>query len=155
VGDPRFEPGWAARWAASPNPLGVERLAYVTIVVPDLPAAIALYCEGIRAVALGSGTSTLTGTESAYVSLGPETVLELACPTQAGTLADRELVANGPMCHALAFRVADLDRAAEHLERVGVSILARDDETILADPDDTFGAPFRFTTWRVPGDPRD
>jgi len=51
--------------------------------------------------------------------------------------------------------VADLDRAAEHLERVGVSILARDDETILADPDDTFGAPFRFTTWRVPGDPRD
>jgi hypothetical protein len=34
-------------------------------------------------------------------------------------------------------------------------VLARDDSTILTDPADCFGAPFRFTTWRVPGDPRD
>jgi hypothetical protein len=27
--------------------------------------------------------------------------------------------------------------------------------TLLADPGTTFGAPFRFTTTAVPGDPRD
>jgi catechol 2,3-dioxygenase-like lactoylglutathione lyase family enzyme len=135
--------------------LGIERLAYVSIVVPDLEHAKKVYCKGVGATYLGEDTSELTGTRSAYVAVGPETVLELAFPLQPDGLPGRELAAHGGACHAVAFAVADLDRVTEHLGRAGVGILARDDSTILADPDDTFGAPFRFTTWRVPGDPRD
>lgn len=153
--DPRFVHGWTERWEASPNPLGIERLAYVSIVVPDLEQAKRVYCEGVGARYLGEDTSELTGTRCAYVAVGPETVLELAFPTQPDGLPGRELAAHGGACHAVAFTVADLDQVTEHLDRVGVGILARDDSTILTDPDDTFGAPFRFTTWRAPDDPRD
>ena len=45
-------------------------------------------------------------------------------------------------------------RWSSHLEAKGITIVARDDTTILADPADTYGAPFRFTTRAVPGDPR-
>jgi hypothetical protein len=153
--DPRFEPGWTARWQASPNPLGITRMAYVSVVGPDLERAIEVYCDGIGASLLERGPSPLTGTECAYVALGPETVLELACPIGADGLAADDLAAHGGMCHAVAFEVADLDQVTDHLEQVGVAVLARDDETILTDPADTFGAPFRFTTRRIPGDPRD
>jgi catechol 2,3-dioxygenase-like lactoylglutathione lyase family enzyme len=153
--DPRFEPDWPAPWLASPNPLGIDRLAYVTIVVPDLEQATAVYCDGIGATLLRRAASPLTGTECAYVSVGPETVLELAQPTESDSLAGQELAAHGGMCHAVAFTVADLDQAEAHLGRQGVAVLARDETTILTDPDDCFGAPFRFTTWKAPGDPRD
>jgi catechol 2,3-dioxygenase-like lactoylglutathione lyase family enzyme len=153
--DPRFEPGWAARWQASPNPLGITRLAYVSIVVPDLDRAVDVYRGRLGSPLLHTRTSTLTGTRCAYVSLGPETVLELAHPCGPDGLAAQDLATHGPSCHAVTFEVIDLDRVAEHLARVGVAVLSRDDTTILAAPDDTFGAPFRFTTWRVPGDPRD
>jgi catechol 2,3-dioxygenase-like lactoylglutathione lyase family enzyme len=153
--DPRFEPDWPAPWLASPNPLGIERLAYVTIVVPDLAQATAVYCEGIGATLLHEASSGLASTTNAYVAVGPETVLELAQPTEGDGLAGRELAAHGGMCHAMAFTVADLDRVEAHLGRQGVGIAGRDETTILTDPDDCFGAPFRFTTWSVPGDPRD
>jgi hypothetical protein len=65
------------------------------------------------------------------------------------------LAKNGDIMHAIAFQVADLDRAEQHLTSKGVRILDRDDSTLLADPDTTFGAPFRFTTAAIPGDPRD
>ena len=153
--DPRFAAGWAERWKASPNPLGIERLAYVSVVVPELERAKAVWCRGFGATLLGEEESALTGTRCAYVSVGPETVVELAFPTRADGLAGEELAAHGGMCHAVAFTVADLDRTAAHLDRCGVSVYQRDDTMILTDPADTFGAPFRFTTWRAPGDPRD
>jgi catechol 2,3-dioxygenase-like lactoylglutathione lyase family enzyme len=153
--DPRFAPGWPTRWRESPNPLGIARLAYVSVVVPDLERAKKVYCGGIGATLLWEGSSTLTGTRCAYVGVGPETVIELARPTRADGLAGRDLAAHGGMCHAVAFTVRDLEGAAAHLERVGVAVLDTDGTTILTDPDDTFGAPFRLTTWRVPGDPRD
>jgi hypothetical protein len=154
--DPRFQPGWAQRWAASPNPLGIERMASVTIVVPDLERATTAYCEGVGATLLSAGTSELTGTQSAYVSVGPETVIELAHPTRADSLAGRDLAAYpGGACHAMTFTVADLGAAASHLDQVGVAVLGRDGTTMVLDPADTFGAPFRLTTGRAAGDPRD
>jgi hypothetical protein len=127
----------------------------VSIVVPDLERAKRVYCDGVGATDLGEASSALTGTRSAYVGVGPESVLELTQPIDADGLAGRDLARHGGMCHAVAFTVADLDQVIEHLARVDVRVLARDDSTILTDPDDTFGAPFRFTTWSLPGDPRD
>jgi hypothetical protein len=155
-GDPRFEPGWDALWQASLNPLGIQRMASVTIVVPDLERATTVYCNGIGATLLGTDASELHGTRSAYVALGPETVVELAQPTGADGLAGADLATYpGGTCHAITFTVANLEQVEAHLAQVGVSVLGRDETTIVADPKDAFGAPFRFTTGRVPGDPRD
>ncbi len=82
-------------------------------------------------------------------------MIELALPTNGDSLAASDLKAHGPMCHAVAFAVADLDQVASHLAAGSVGIAGRDETTLLTDPADTFGAPFRFTTWRVPNDPRD
>ena len=77
-------------------------------------------------------------------------------PTRADGLAGKELAAYpGGSAMPWPSRSRTWTRPPAHLADTGVGVLDRDDTTIMADPDDTFGAPFRFTTWRVPGDPRD
>jgi hypothetical protein len=88
-------------------------------------------------------------------AVGDHTLVELAQPLESGTLAARELQENGDIMHAVAFQVSDLDQAERHLTAKGIRILDRDAATLLADPGTTFGAPFRFTTAAIPGDPRD
>jgi hypothetical protein len=117
--------------------------------------AISIFVDVLGGTIIDEGTSALTGTMNTYVAVGPETVVELAVPTDPASLAGRDLAALGESCHALAFSVEDLAQVAGHLEAKGIGILARDDTTILADPSGTFGAPFRFTTQAVSGDPRD
>jgi hypothetical protein len=57
------------------------------------------------------------------------------------------------MLHAVAFAVGDLDAAERHLRGHGIGVVGRDEHTLLADPADTFGAPFRFTTRTVEAEP--
>lgn len=97
----------------------------------------------------------MTGTRDIYVALGPQTVLQLSIPEDEQSLAGAEMARNGEALHAVAFTVGDLDAAARFLTSRGVVIAARDDETLLVDPATCFGAPYRFTTFRAPGDPRD
>ncbi|HEX4244301.1 MAG TPA: VOC family protein, partial [Acidimicrobiales bacterium] len=116
---------------------------------------VSIFAGVLGGSVIDEGSSALTGTVSTYVAIGPETVVELAVPSDAGSLAGQDLAALGESCHALAFAVGDLAQVADHLKAKGIGILAQDDTTLLADPADTFGAPFRFTTRAVPGDPRD
>jgi catechol 2,3-dioxygenase-like lactoylglutathione lyase family enzyme len=132
----------------------VRRLAYVTPVVRDMDRAVDMYVDGLGGRPLDEGKSALTGTRNVYVQIGTDTIVELASPLDGDSLAARDLAAYGDMLHATAFRVESLPAAEKHLAGKGISIMARDDHTILADPEKTFGAPFRFTTWDVPGDPR-
>ena len=153
--DPRFDPRWPEQWAASDNPLGIDRLAYATVVGHDMDRATSIFVDVLGGTIIDEGASALTGTVSAFVAVGSETVVELAVPTDAKSLAGRDLAAVGESCHALAFLVDDLGPVESHLGAKGIAIVARDDTTVLADPADTYGAPFRFTTRAVPGDPRD
>ena len=158
--DPRFDPAWTSRWRAGMNPLSIERVAFATIVGPDLDRAKRVFEDVLGGTLLCEADSTLTGTRSAYVTVGAQTVVELAAPVRlpaessGQALAAEDVRAYGEACHALTFTVRDLEHAAAHLGRHGVGIAGRDEQTILADPVDTFGAAFRFTTWQVPGDPR-
>jgi hypothetical protein len=153
--DPRFDPTWSDQWAATSNPLGVERLAYATVVGHDMDRALSIYVDVLGGTVIDQGSSALTGTTSAFVAVGTESVVELAVPTDAASLAGQDLAAVGECCHALTFLVEDLGQVADHLGAKNIGVLARDDTTILADPVDTFGGAFRFTTRAVPGDPRD
>jgi catechol 2,3-dioxygenase-like lactoylglutathione lyase family enzyme len=152
--DPRFAPGWDGNWWAKNHPLGLERLAYATLVVADMDRAISTYADGLGGELLHQGESALTGTRNVYIAIGTDTVIELASPADGDSLAAGDLAANGDMLHAVTFRVGSLPAAEEHLASKGIPVIARDEQTILADPAKTFGAPFRFTTWDVPGDPR-
>jgi catechol 2,3-dioxygenase-like lactoylglutathione lyase family enzyme len=133
----------------------LRRLAYITITVSDLDQGKRVYVDALGGKLLLEDNSPLTMTKNAYVAVGDHTMVELAQPLEEGSLAGRELAKNGDIMHAVAFGVADLDRAERHLTAKGVRILDRDAATLLADPDTTFGAPFRFTTATIPGDPRD
>jgi catechol 2,3-dioxygenase-like lactoylglutathione lyase family enzyme len=155
VADPRFQAGYdPGRWERE-YPLGLKRLAYITVVVADLDKGKRVYVDALNGKLLAEQDSPLTMTQNAYVAVGDHTIVELAHPLEAGTLAGKDLEKNGDIMHAVAFQVADLDRAEQHLTAKGVRILDRDATTLIADPDTTFGAPFRFTTAAIPGDPRD
>ncbi len=82
-------------------------------------------------------------------------MLQLSFPDNATSLAGRDLATSGESLHAVAFTVRDLQAAADFLTSKGLSIAGRDDETILIDPATSLGASFRFTTLRLPGDPRE
>jgi hypothetical protein len=153
ISDPRFKAGYdPGRW--SEHPLGLQRLAYVTVVVHDLEKGKGVYVDALNGKLLLVNDSPLTLTQNAYVAVGDDTIVELAQPLENHTIAGRDLAKNGDIMHAVAFQVADLDRAERHLTSNGVGILSRDETTLIADPETTFGAPFRFTTVVVPGDPR-
>jgi hypothetical protein len=144
--DPRFLPGWNPSWWATNHPLGLERLASITVVVNDVEQAAATWERAVDARVLTKGDSTLAATTSIHVAIGEDTVVELAQPLEPSSLAGADLAKNGEIMHATTWKVRDLDQAIAHLKSNGVAVLDRDDMTIVADPADTFGAIFRFTT---------
>jgi catechol 2,3-dioxygenase-like lactoylglutathione lyase family enzyme len=145
-GDPRREPGWDASWWATSHPLGITGLSHLTIVVGDLARATAFYTEGLGGRLVAERESDLTSTKDAFVALGTDTVVALSTPMSAGSLAGRDHARNGDILHSLTFRVADLDTAEAHLRAHGVALAGRDDTTIVADPESTYGAVLAFTT---------
>ena len=153
--DPRYLPGWSSDWWRTNHPLGIERLSYVTVISDDDDKARRIFLDELGGTPLSESHSSLTETRDLYVSLGPQTVVQLSRPDHALSLAGRDLAANGETLHAVTFTVRDLDAAADFLTSKGLSIAARDDETLLVDPATSFGATYRFTTFRAPGDPRD
>jgi hypothetical protein len=153
--DPRFYPGFDSGWWAKNHPLGVRRLGYATLVVDDFEGPLEFYCHGLNGKVLAETTSRACGTRNIYVSLGTDSVLELAKPLGVDSLAAQDLALHGPIFHSVTWNVVDLDRARAHLEDKGVGILDSDAQTLIADPATTYGAVHRFTTWTPPGDPRD
>jgi catechol 2,3-dioxygenase-like lactoylglutathione lyase family enzyme len=144
--DPRYLPGWSSDWWADNHPLGIKRLAYLTIVTADPAQARAVYADILGGEVLGAGTSALTATDDLYVQVGPQTIIQISRPDDQPSLARADLDQNGSMLHAVAFEVRDLDEAENHLRAHGIGVVGRDEHTLLVDPADTFGAVYRFTT---------
>jgi Glyoxalase/Bleomycin resistance protein/Dioxygenase superfamily len=144
--DPRYLPGWSSDWWAEHHPLGVKRLAYLTIVTDDPGHAHSVYVDVLGGQVLGQGTSSVTATDDLFVKIGPQTIIQISRPHDEPSLARADLDKNGSMLHAVAFEVQDLDAAERHLRTHGIGVVGRDEHTLLADPTDTFGAPLRFTT---------
>ena len=152
--DPRFKPGYDATWWAKHHPLGLERLGWITNVVTDLPKAKKVFVDTLGGRQIHERESKLTDTHGTFIAVGDHTVVELATPLSATSLAGIDQAKNGDILHAVTWKVADLRKAEEYLRSKGIRALAKDDAMLLADPADTFGAVMRFTTWDVPGRPR-
>jgi catechol 2,3-dioxygenase-like lactoylglutathione lyase family enzyme len=148
--DPRYLPGWDGRWWARHHPLGVVGLSHITLAVKDLDQAERIYAVALEGTPLGSRTSSLTQTRGSLVRIGADTILELAVPIASGALLARDLDRFGEIMHSTTWTVEDLDAAASYLTATGVSVLARDESTLICDPAKTFGAVFIFTTEASP-----
>jgi hypothetical protein len=147
--DPRYLPGWSSRWWSEHHSLGVRALAYLTIVTADPAQARSVYIDILGGEDLGQEASSLTATDDLFVKVGPQTVIQISVPHDGPSLARDDLDQNGSMLHAVAFEVGDLDVAERHLRGRGIGLVGRDEYTLLANPADTFGAPFRFTTKNI------
>lgn len=152
--DPRSKPDWDPKWWIDHHRIGTPGLAYTTVLTRDLERAETVYADILGGTVLHKGSSALTGTDDTYVLLG-DTVVQLSTPNTDGTIAAADLAASNEIHHAAAFRVQDLDATENYLASRGITTVARDEETLLTDPATTHGVPFRWTTWDVPGGPRD
>lgn len=152
--DPRFKPDWDPNWSIDNHPITTPGLAYTTVLTTDRERAEKIYADVLGGTVLHKGSSALTGTDDTYVLLG-DTVVQLSTPNTDGTIAAQDMAVNSETHHAAAFRVHDLDATEEYLTSKGVKTMARDEDTLLTDPATTHGVPFRWTTWDVPGGPRD
>jgi catechol 2,3-dioxygenase-like lactoylglutathione lyase family enzyme len=150
--DPRFKPGWSTQpWKE--GPLGIERLSYMTTVVRDLEAARRFY-ERTLGGTVFHHESSATAT-SAFVLVGLDTVVELARANDETSRLAADLAAHGELPHSVTLLVRDLENAERGVEKVGVRVVDRAGDALLLDPGDCFGALWRFTDRRLPGDPRD
>ncbi|GAA3947178.1 VOC family protein [Microbacterium soli] len=152
--DPRLKPDWDPNWWINNHPIQTPGLAYTTVLTKDLDRAEQVYGELLGGTVLHKGSSELTGTDDVYVQVG-DTVVQLSKPNTDGTIAAADFEKNREIHHAAAFKVLDLDKTKEYLEEKGIKTVARDDQTLISDPATTHGVPFRWTTWDVPGGPRD
>lgn len=150
MGDPRLEPGFTPAYWRDEHPLGLERVAYLTVVVRDLEPAVAFYAGTLGGEPLPRGPGR-AGTDSAYVMVGQDTVIELARPRDAAGLAGRDLAKNGEILHAVTFKVRDLGAARAHLASQGVRVLETSSQDLVLHPADAFGAVLRLTESAHPG----
>ena len=150
--DPRFAAHWSPSLWRDDHPLGIERVAYFTTTVSDVEKARALFEGPLGGRLLHAEASAVT--DSAFVFLGSDSIVELAKPTVDDSRLAVDLAQNGELPHGCTFKVVDLDAAERHVEKVGVGIADRSGDGFTLEPADCFGAVYAFTSRDVPGDPR-
>jgi hypothetical protein len=152
--DPRLRTDWSSLrklWQA--HPLGVDRLGWVTIGVRDIDEHLELWERLFEVVPVHAETSPL-GHRSQFVHFG-DILVELAMPTDPGTPIADHVGYQGDMIYGVTMKVLDLDRAESHLNAKGIRTSRPEPGTVVADTDDTLGAPWSFTTRSIPSDPFD
>jgi hypothetical protein len=149
--DPRSQPGWSLPPVSDDDPLGIERTSHHTVLTqyPDRGVKMLQALGG--KVVVENGRDELRKTTGTYVRLS-DAVLNFAKPDEgsagAAAIADRP----AGKYHAVTFKIVDLDRAAQHLESVGVKIAERSADTIITESSaSTFNVPWGFTTAALPG----
>lgn len=152
--DHRLEPGWRVPPVSENDPLGIEFCSHHTVLTDRPDRALRVVVDGLGGTVIHEGRDEVIGAHSTYVHLA-DAVFEYAVPDP-GTAAHADWAATGPddTYHSLTFKVADLDRAARHLQAQGVGFRVRTDEVIVTDPDTSLGIPWGFTTGLTPADPR-
>jgi len=152
--DPRLDPRWTLPPVSDEDPLQVKHLSHHTILTDDTQRAVS-FMQALGGTVLHEGRDEQRGISGPYVHLA-DAIYHYARP-DAGTEAASALASKTPADKywAFTFNVVDLDRVADHLDKVGVKIQSRTADTIVTDPNTSLQVPWGFTTARVPGDTRD
>jgi hypothetical protein len=155
-GDPRLADTWSSLvkfWDIS-HPLGIKRLAYFTLGVKSLEESLAKYVDLFDAELVHAGTDDAEGATFQIVHLG-DSLLRLAQPLEDSTPLGEHVSKWGNMIYSITFQVNDLDSAEAWLTKKNIRTSRPGPELLAADPADTFGAPYFFTTATIPNDPYD
>jgi hypothetical protein len=152
--DPRLLDTWSERersWEHE-HPLTIRRVANVMLGVKDLDAAVDSYVNRVQAVPLHSGVDDAVRARYQLVQLG-DSLLKLVEPLDGESDLGQHVARYGNMIYAVTFRVADLDSAESWLTKKKIRTTRPTATVLAADPADTWGAPYFFTTESVPNDP--
>ena len=151
--DPRLRADWDPDWWVTNHPLGLQRLAYTTVLTRDLDHATRLTPGPRRHAAPRGQLRAHPGTASSYILMGEETIVDRPPDARRHDRRPRPRVQrrDPPLRHVQGGRPRATE---EYLTAKGIKVLDRDDRTLITDPATTHGVPFRWTTWVVPGDPR-
>ena len=152
--DPRLQANWSShvkQWELV-HPLGIKRLGWVTLGVKDLDDAVARYVELFEAERVHSGTDDAEGSRFEILHLG-DALLRLAQPLEPSTPLGQHVATWGNMIYGITLVVRDLDAVQDWLGRNSVRTARLNPDVVAADPADTFGAPYFFTTTTFAGDP--
>lgn len=112
------------RGANSLLPVKLLNLDHVAIAVHDLDAALALYGSRYRAVPLYREVVEQQGVEEAMIPVGGSHI-QLLQPLRPHSPVGRFLEKNGEGLHHVAFAVASIEAALEHLEAEGAQLVDR------------------------------
>jgi catechol 2,3-dioxygenase-like lactoylglutathione lyase family enzyme len=152
--DPRLLDTWSSQvkfWELS-HPLGISRLAYVTLGVKDLDDAVARYVALFGAELVHDGMDDAEGARFQIVQVG-DCLLRLAQPLEAGTPLGAHVARWGNLIYGITFKVHDLDAVESWLAKKNVRTSRPGPDLVASDPGDTFGAPYFFSTAAIPNDP--
>ncbi|CAB3804220.1 FAD-dependent oxidoreductase [Paraburkholderia caffeinilytica] len=152
--DPRATPGWALGPVDADDPLGIEHCSHHTILTSQPERALRFAVDALGGTVVHRGRNEVLGATSVFVAIA-DTLIEYAVPDP-GTPARADLAARAPndSYYAITWKVADLEGVERHLATLGVGIRDRSATTIVAQPEDSLGVPWGFTTTLQPGDPR-
>lgn len=95
---------------------------HVAIAVNDLDASLAAFAQQYGVEPLTRETVTEQGVEEAMIAIGGSHV-QLLEPLDEDSPVGRFLARNGEGLHHIAFAVADVDGALEHLRRAGARLV--------------------------------
>ena len=154
--DPRLLETWSSQvkmWEQI-HPLGIKRLAYVTLGVKDLESAVETYVQKMGAVPVSEGVDDGGRFRYSLVQLG-DCLLQLAQPLDDNSPLGEHVARWGNMIYGITFKVNDLDCAEQWLNQKGIKTSRPRAGLVAADPEDCHGAPYFFTTDRIPNDPFD
>jgi hypothetical protein len=154
--DPRQLGTWSSQvkmWEQV-HPLGIKRLAYITLGVKDLDEAVRVYVDKLQAVPVHEGVDDAARARYQTVHIG-DCLLQLAQPLDDGSPLGRHVARWGNMIYGITFKVHDLDAVEAWLDKKSVRTTRTGPTTVAADPEDTFNAPYFFTTDAIPNDPFD
>jgi catechol 2,3-dioxygenase-like lactoylglutathione lyase family enzyme len=151
--DPRAKDGWTLTPAADDDPLGIEFAAHHTILTSQPERALRLTVDILGGEVIHQGRDDLRAAAGPYVHLA-DAVFHYATPEPGSEAAADHEAGSHDTYHAITWKVADLGRAARHLQSQGVRIAHQSATTLVTDPATSLGIPWGFTTELVPGDPR-
>jgi methylmalonyl-CoA/ethylmalonyl-CoA epimerase len=93
-------------------------------------------------------------TQSAFVAVGEDTIVELAQPISSNSPEARDMERNGEGIHALTFKTKNLTRAADFLKSKGLRPEPEGSDSFALGQESAFGMVIRFTQGALRNDPR-
>ena len=134
------------------HPLTIERLAYVTVGVKKLDEACRVYIDLMQAVPVHSGLDDTEQCSYQILQIG-DCLLRLAEPVNENSALGEHVAHYGNMIYSITFRSRDLDSAESWLNSHAIRTERPRADILAANPEDTYGAPYFFTSAAIPNDP--